>query len=96
MYSLRLFFFYKNYIAYTNVYCYYCSVFIEKCVYIYQVSSSLVVVPIYIPSIVYGLRLFIVVVQELHCLSNCLHVCMIRVRVCYHFTKFCCSTPAGF
>ena len=134
---------------------------------------SLVVVPIYIPSVVYGLRLFIVVVQELHCLSKCLHVCMIRegfsplgetgppkgeeaalpttlsglgsvdgscpcslldlrgwgssgggalrkpslckqqslnakikiirgemlrsrVRVCYHFTKFCRSTPAGF
>ena len=79
-------------VAYTNVYCYYCSVFIEKCVYIYHVSSSLVVVPIYIPSVVYGLRLFIVVVQGL---SNCLHVCMIRVRVCYHITFFC-STPAGF
>ena len=26
------------------------------------------------------LRLFIVVLQELHCLPNCLHVCMIRVR----------------
>ena len=58
---------------YTNVYCYYCSVFIEKCVYIYQVLSSLVVVPIYIPSVVYGLRMFIVVVQELHCLSTCLY-----------------------
>ena len=33
----------------------------------------------------YGLRLFIVVVHY------CLHVCMIRVRVCYHFTN-----PAGF
>ena len=32
-YSLRLFFYYKNYIVYNNVYCYYCSVFIEKCVY---------------------------------------------------------------
>ena len=31
-----------------------------------QVSSSFVVVPIYIPSVVYGLRLFIVVLQELH------------------------------
>ena len=90
--SLRQF---KNYIVYNNVYCYYCSMFIETYVYmhVYQVSSSLVVV---LPSIVYGLRLFIVVVQELHCLSNCLHVGMIRVRVCYHFTKFCCSTPAGF
>ena len=31
MYSLRLF--YKNYIVYYNVYCYYCSVFIKKYVY---------------------------------------------------------------
>ena len=28
----------------------------------------------------YCLRLFIVVLQELYCLPNCLHVCMIRVR----------------
>ena len=28
----------------------------------------------------YCLRLFIVVLQELHCLLNCLHVVMIRVR----------------
>ena len=31
---------------------------------------------IYVPIVMYGLRLFIVVLQELHCL---LHVCMIRV-----------------
>ena len=31
------------------------------------------------------LRLFIVVLQELHCL---LHVCMIRVRGFYDVTKF--------
>ena len=37
----------------------------------------------------YGLRLFIVVLQELHCLLNYLHVCMIRVRGWYHITKFC-------
>ena len=29
---------------------------------------------IYVPIVMYGLRLFIVVLQELHCLSNCLHV----------------------
>ena len=40
-------------------------------------------------------RRFVTNVQELHCLSNCLHVFMISVRVWYHFTKFCCSTPAG-
>ena len=33
-------------------------------------------------------RLFIVVLQKLHCLPNYLHVFMIRVRGCYHFTKF--------
>ena len=36
---------------------------------------------IYVSIVMYGLRLFIVVLQELHCLSNCLHVCMIRVKV---------------
>ena len=29
---------------------------------------------IYVSIVMYGLRLFIVVLQELHCLSNCLHV----------------------
>ena len=43
----------------------------------------------------YGLRLFIVVLQELHCLPNCLHVCMIRVRCYNHFTKFRYSTLSG-
>ena len=47
------------------------------------------------PIVMYGLRLFIVVLQELHCLSNCLHVFMIRVRGCYHVTKFRYSTPSG-
>ena len=32
------------------------------------------------------LRLFIVVLQELHCLPNCLHVFMIRAICCYHIT----------
>ena len=36
------------------------------------------------------------VLQELHCLPNCLHDCMMRVRGCYHFIKFHCSTPFGF
>ena len=36
------------------------------------------------------------VLQELHSLPNCLHVCMIRVRGCYHVTKFRYSTPSGF
>ena len=50
---------------------------------------------IYVSIIMYGLRLFIVVLQELHCLSNCLHGFMIRVRGCYHVTKFRYSTPSG-
>ena len=68
---------------------------------VHQVSSSLVVVSvsymaIYVPIVMYGLRLFIVILQELHCLLNCLHACMIRVRICYHITKFCYSIPSGF
>ena len=51
---------------------------------------------IYVPIVMYGLRLFIVVLQELHCLSNCLHVFMIRVRGCYHITKFYCSIRYGW
>ena len=40
-----------------------------------------------VPIVMYGLRLFIVVLQELQCLPNCLHVFMIRVIGCYHVTK---------
>ena len=36
---------------------------------------------IYVPIILYGLRLFNVVLQELHCLPKCLHVCIIRLEV---------------
>ena len=51
-----------------------------------------------IPSsiVMYGLRLFIVVLQELHCLPNCLHISMLKVIGFYHFTKFCLSTPSSF
>ena len=34
--------------------------------------------------------LVLFILQELHCLPNCLHICIIRVRCCYHFTKFHC------
>ena len=44
----------------------------------------------------YCLRLFIVVLQEVHCFPNCLHVFMIRVRGCFHITKFRYSTLSGF
>ena len=36
---------------------------------------------IYVPIVMYGLRLLFVVLQELHCLPNCLHACVIRVKV---------------
>ena len=39
----------------------------------------------------YGLRLFIVVLQEVQCLPNCLHVSIIDIIDFYHFTKFLCS-----
>ena len=51
---------------------------------------------IYIPIVIYGLRLFIVALLEQHCLLNCLYICMIRVRGCYHITKFRCSTASGY
>ena len=51
---------------------------------------------IYVPIVMYGLRLFIVVLQELHCLLIMFTVCMIRVRGWYHIAKFCYSTPSGF
>ena len=77
----------KNYIVYYNVYHDCCGAFIEKvytmvCLNVSELYGHLC------PYIVmYGLRLFIVVLQELHCLPNCLHICMIRVRGCYHFTN---------
>ena len=43
---------------------------------------------IYDPIVMYVLRLFVVVLQELHCLPNSFHVGMIRVGGFNHFTKF--------
>ena len=34
-----------------------------------------------VPIIMYGLRLFIAVLQEVHCLPNCLHVCISELEV---------------
>ena len=42
----------------------------------------------------YCLRVF--VLQELHCLPNCLHTCIIRVRGCYHAATFRCPTLSSF
>ena len=33
---------------------------------------------IYVPIVMFCLRLFVVVLQKLHCLPNCLHVGMVR------------------
>ena len=67
---------------------------------IYQVSSSLASVsvsymPVYVPIVMYDLRLFIVVLHELHCLQGYLHVDIIVIGI-YHSTKFRSSTPSGF
>ena len=42
----------------------------------------------------YGLMLFIVVLQELQFLQCCLHVDIIGVIGSYHFTNFSLSTPS--
>ena len=76
---------------------YYCGVFIERYVCtMFQVVVSVSYMAIYVPIVMYGLRLFIVVLQELYCLPDCLHAHMIRVRGCYHITMFCYSIPSGF
>ena len=41
----------------------------------------------YVPIIMYGLRLFINVLQELHCLSNCLHAYSLVVKDFYQYAK---------
>ena len=43
---------------------------------------------IYVPIVMYGLRLFIVVLQELHCLPNLWYVYIIVFMDVYKFTKF--------
>ena len=35
---------------------------------------------IHVPIVMYRLRLFMFVLQELHCLPNYLHICMIKAR----------------
>ena len=55
------------YIVCYSVYCDYFGVLIDCCVS--ELHAN------YVPIAMYGLRLFnIVVLQELHCLLNCLHV----------------------
>ena len=77
-----------------NVYCYDCGVFID--VYTKFRLDWLLRERVTWPSMPpYRNVMPEAVLQELHCFPNCLHVCMIRVRGCSHFTKFHCFTPSG-
>ena len=51
---------------------------------------------IYVPIIMYGLRLFIVVLQELHCLPTFWYVYVLVFTNSYQFTKFRPSIQPGF
>ena len=53
-------------------------------------------VAIYVPIVMYGLRLFIVVLQELHCLPKCWYVYIIMFTDFYQFTKFRLLIQSGF
>ena len=72
------------------------TVIVVVCSTMFRLVVSVSYMAIYVPIVMYGLRLFIVVLQELHCLPNCLHTYMIKVIGFYHFTKFCLSTPSSF
>ena len=51
---------------------------------------------IYAPIVMYGLRLFIVVLQELHCLPTFWYVFNIVFMDFYQFTKFRLPNQSGF
>ena len=50
----------------------------KACVYVLSVVS-VSYKAIYVPIVMYGLGLFVVVLQEMHCLLNCFHIGMVRV-----------------
>ena len=62
----------------------------------YYLSELHVYMDIYVPIIMYGLRLFIVVLQELHCLPNFWYIYIIVFMDFYKFTKFRPSIQSGF
>ena len=70
MYCLRLFI-----VVLQELHC-----LLQYLIVVYALKSMcvpcFVYIAIYVPIVMYGLRLFL---QELHCLLNCLHICMIRV-----------------
>ena len=85
---------------YYNVYCDYFGVFIEKHVYIYQVSPlsvvGVIIMCIYVPIIMYGLRRLLVF-YKLQCLPNCLHINLISSELWVSITSpSCLSTPSSF
>ena len=88
--------FYKNYIVYYNVYCDYLLKSMCSPRLVAVSVSYMPIYVIYVPAVMYGLRLFIVVLQELHCLPNCLHVGFNRDIGFYHFTRFPCSILSSF
>ena len=57
------------------------------CVPNFMVVVSVSYMAIHVPIVMYGLRLFIVVLRELQCLPNCLHTFTVKVRGRYHITK---------
>ena len=81
---------------YNNYYNVYCDYLLKSMCLPRLVAVSVSYMPIYVPAIMYGLRLFIVVLQELHCLPNCLDVGFNRVIGFYHFTRFPCSILSSF
>ena len=76
MYCLRLF--YKNYI----VYCYYCGVFTEK-----YVRTNFILIGCCVSEL-HGHLWPEDILQELHCLSNCLHAYSVVVKDFYRYAKF--------
>ena len=51
---------------------------------------------IYVPIVMYGLRLFVVVLQELHCLPKFWYAYIIALMDFYQFTKCRPSIQSGF
>ena len=52
--------------------------------------------PIYVPIIMCGLRMFIVVLQKIHCLPNIYHDIAHVVTEFYHYVKFDSSTVSNY
>ena len=96
MYCLRLFVIVLQELhCLLHVYCYYCGVFIENYVCT-KVHHNWVLFELHGHLCPYHNVWPEAVCCCFTSLPNCLHVCMIRVKGCYHITKFRCSIPYGF